>query len=425
MGWGVADIPVANGTVLIGPISAIPGAFIRKTDVMATRRVLHLVRHSSAAMQELRREWAAISLLTVPERMTDDQLIQHVDYGVARRTLAVMLIARDQSNFVARPAEKPRLIQPESVADWTASEKIVAALRASGGHLGGEMRRMIEELIDPVNVAVTVGLILALVAANAMGWGVIADAVLVIFAYAAAGIAGIKAIGQFIETTIDVIDARSAGEIDQAGKEYAHAFRVLGTAFLARFLGKAKAKRAGASERAPRGGSAKPAAKPSAKPQQKPSPTKPARDPIVEASVAKMPAAWQAEYRAAEAAGWKKPDGTTWWPPNNGGIGTPLQTKLPEGFKLDRYGDEAGSYLSGAGDSIASRAMKELPKGAANIYEVTARGAKRLVVEKSEIAPWFGQAGGGTQYRLVDLANPNAKYSISDAIQDGLLAGPK
>lgn len=287
MGWGVADIPVANGTVLIGPISAIPGAFIRKTDVMATRRVLHLVRHSSAAMQELRREWAAISLLTMPERMTDDQLIQHVDYGVARRTLAVMLIARDQSNFVARPAEKPRLIQPESVADWTASEKIVAALRASGGHLGGEMRRMIEELIDPVNVAVTVGLILALVAANAMGWGVIADAVLVIFAYAAAGIAGIKAIGQFIETTIDVIDARSAGEIDQAGKEYAHAFRVLGTAFLARFLGKAKAKRAGATERVPRGGSAKPAAKPSAKPppaqskpvqtQRPPQPAKPGR----------------------------------------------------------------------------------------------------------------------------------------------------
>ncbi|MFS0737087.1 HNH endonuclease [Sphingomonas sp. 1P06PA] len=272
MGWGVADIPVANGTVLIGPISAIPGAFIRKTDVMATRRVLHLVRHSSAAMQELRREWAAISLLTVPERMTDDQLIQHVEYGVARRTLAVMLIARDQSNFVARPAEKPRLIQPESVADWTASEKIVAALRAAGGHLGGEMRRMIEELIDPVNVAVTVGLILALVAANAMGWGVIADAVLVIFAYAAAGIAGIKAIGQFIETTIDVIDARSASEIDQAGKEYAHAFRVLGTAFLARFLGKAKAKRAGATDRVPRGGSAKPATTPAAKPKPPPPP---------------------------------------------------------------------------------------------------------------------------------------------------------
>jgi hypothetical protein len=48
------------------------------------------------------------------------------------------------------------------------------------------------------------------------------------------------------------------------------------------------------------------------------------------------------------------------------------------------------------------------------------RTGNGLLVEKSEIAPWFGQPGRGTQYRLID-PNGGPKYFVQQAIDDGVL----
>lgn len=156
--------------------------------------------------------------------------------------------------------------------------------------------------------------------------------------------------------------------------------------------------------------------------------------PHVQKALGKMPLKFQAEYAAAKASGWKKPDfGSsgarklglqTWYPPNNGGVGTPKVTRLPNNQKLDRFGHEGGSFMSNAGDSFEQRALPGQPSGPPNKYTTQAgRDGQGLKVEESEIAPWFDQPGGGTQYRLVDPSGTTAKYSVELAKKHGYLTG--
>jgi uncharacterized Zn-binding protein involved in type VI secretion len=149
-------------------------------------------------------------------------------------------------------------------------------------------------------------------------------------------------------------------------------------------------------------------------------------------ALGKMPLKVQAEYAAAKGAGWKKLDfgeagarkiGTkTWYPPNNGAVGEPVVTRLPDGMQLDRFGGEHGSFMSAAGDSFEQRALPGTPAGTANKY-TTAAGldGDGLMAEQAPIAPWFEQPGGGTQYRIVDPATGGGDYSVQQAIADGYL----
>ncbi len=136
----------------------------------------------------------------------------------------------------------------------------------------------------------------------------------------------------------------------------------------------------------------------------------------------RMPPDFQAEHAAAKAVGWKKPDGSTWWPPNNGGIGDPVQTTLPTGTLLDRYGAETGSYMSPAGEPFEARALPAQPDVEPTRYVVD----KPLTVEQSKISPWFDQPGEGTQYRLVDPDGGPDRYNVGMAKRDGYLKdGPQ
>lgn len=149
-------------------------------------------------------------------------------------------------------------------------------------------------------------------------------------------------------------------------------------------------------------------------------------------ALARMPLKFQAEYAAAKGAGWKKLDFgepgarqiglKTWYPPNNGGVGEPVVTRLPNGMPLDRYGGEKGSFMSAAGDSFEERALPDAPPGAPNQYTSAAGlDGEGLMAEQSPIAPWFDQPGGGTQYRIVDPATGGGRYSVESAIRDGYL----
>ena len=138
-------------------------------------------------------------------------------------------------------------------------------------------------------------------------------------------------------------------------------------------------------------------------------------------NVAKMPPEFQSEYAAARAAGWKRPDGSTWWPPNNGGVGTPEQIGLKPGTKLDRFGSENGSFMSPRGASFPERAMGSAPSGSPNNYTVV----KELPVERAPVAPWFDQPGGGTQYQVVSprdwVPRPGERWSVGTAVDEGYL----
>jgi hypothetical protein len=114
-----------------------------------------------------------------------------------------------------------------------------------------------------------------------------------------------------------------------------------------------------------------------------------------------LPAAWQEEEAAAARAGWIRPDGTPWYPPDDGALGAPVKTTLQPGTLIDRYSadPEQGSFFSPVGTPLDARA---LPPGSEAKPLVEYVIAKPLPVQESTVAPWFGQPGLGTQYQITE-----------------------
>ncbi len=99
------------------------------------------------------------------------------------------------------------------------------------------------------------------------------------------------------------------------------------------------------------------------------------------------------------------------YPPNNGFQGTPGRASVIPGAKLDRYGGTGGSYLSPAGTPVAARSLPpEAELRPLHSYEVV----KPFEVDAGAVAPWFGQPGGGIQYRL-------GTNTVQDLIDSGHL----
>ena len=92
-------------------------------------------------------------------------------------------------------------------------------------------------------------------------------------------------------------------------------------------------------------------------------------------------------------------DGIPIYPSNNGAVGKPEIISLKVGDKiLTRYGSDRGSYVSPKGTSFEERALpRTTDKNNYHEYEVTKEITQ---VESAVIAPWFGQKGGGIQYKL-------------------------
>ncbi|GAA3818901.1 TNT domain-containing protein [Cellulomonas soli] len=113
-----------------------------------------------------------------------------------------------------------------------------------------------------------------------------------------------------------------------------------------------------------------------------------------------------ATYRRSDST---TPDGWSWdWPPNNGAVpGSEVRRAVTaeDTFRLDRIGGDGGTYFSPLDTPLDGRALPpdrlnytrtefELNTG----HETVKDGL--LTIETSEIAPWFGQPGGGVQHRF-------------------------
>lgn len=93
-------------------------------------------------------------------------------------------------------------------------------------------------------------------------------------------------------------------------------------------------------------------------------------------------------------------DGRPIYPSNDGAVGVIVTVTLPSGDVLTRYGKPTGRYVSPDGMTFEQRALpSSTSEGDFHIYIV-----ERSIdgVEKGRIAPWFGRAGGGIQYKLPD-----------------------
>ncbi len=115
------------------------------------------------------------------------------------------------------------------------------------------------------------------------------------------------------------------------------------------------------------------------------------------------------------------------WPPNDGALpGSEQVRQLGPGdaLELDRVGGLDGEYFSPEGTPFDQRA---LPPDRLNFErtEWTVNTANPLVrsgsvsVERSTVAPWFGQPGGGVQYRFFD---PSGEvYTMKGLINAGII----
>jgi hypothetical protein len=88
---------------------------------------------------------------------------------------------------------------------------------------------------------------------------------------------------------------------------------------------------------------------------------------------------------------------TTYFPPNRGFAGMSIKQTLQPGTMIDRFGTDAGRFVSPTGTPIP---MRSLPYGAAEGPYGAFRVVKPIEVQGGSTAPWFGQLGGGMQYEL-------------------------
>ena len=95
---------------------------------------------------------------------------------------------------------------------------------------------------------------------------------------------------------------------------------------------------------------------------------------------------------------------------------------LPPGTVIDRFGYPGGGYLGPDGVPFAERALP--PESALRpYYQYVVEDPTALPpgwhIEESQVAPWFHQPGGGTQYRII---RPDGKTgSVADLIGFGIL----
>lgn len=85
-------------------------------------------------------------------------------------------------------------------------------------------------------------------------------------------------------------------------------------------------------------------------------------------------------------------------PPNNGAIGEEIRIILSKGTIVSRYGPNRGAYVSPVGTSMEARALDKWTREENQLHTFELK--KDVVCYKSIVAPWFGQKGGGIQYKL-------------------------
>ncbi|WP_432540843.1 TNT domain-containing protein [Kineococcus sp. SYSU DK002] len=122
------------------------------------------------------------------------------------------------------------------------------------------------------------------------------------------------------------------------------------------------------------------------------------------------------------AARYLHQDGSRRWPPNDGAVpGTKIlyddlaAFKDTFGSRFDRIGPPTGGYLGiPPGTPYGDRALPPYTMGA-DLHEYSLGGEMPdwMRIEVSEIAPAFGQPGGGRQVRFMDTRN-DAEVSVED-----------
>ena len=122
-------------------------------------------------------------------------------------------------------------------------------------------------------------------------------------------------------------------------------------------------------------------------------------------------------------AKYKLPNGYWDYPPNAGGVlGTEvIDPALPKGYTMDRFGDEKGRFLSPQGTPFPDRALPP-DSLVAGYHTYTVTGSPLpdgYHIIQAEVAPWFEQPGGGTQFEIIGPGGTRA--TVQQLVDRGYL----
>lgn len=103
--------------------------------------------------------------------------------------------------------------------------------------------------------------------------------------------------------------------------------------------------------------------------------------------------------------------GAIQWPPNEGFSGSPKTITLKKGRRIDRYGFNGGTFTSPEKTGYENRSLA--PGTRLKPYKVFKVMKAIENVRAGNIAPWFNEPGGGTQYKM--------PHSVQDLLDGGFL----
>lgn len=98
---------------------------------------------------------------------------------------------------------------------------------------------------------------------------------------------------------------------------------------------------------------------------------------------------------------WKDANGNPRWPNEDWSGALNVTILLMPGTEIDHYGCDNATRFSPQGTAFSARA---LPYDCASEPYRRYRVAKPLLVRELKVQSWFGQKGGGTQYRTTTPA---------------------
>lgn len=326
---------------------------------------------------------------------------------------------RAQAPAMNRALIDPGLAARQRFMRMSNSDKLFVALRQFALRLPKEARHHAKVLVDPANLAIMAGALAIWVGAQATPVGWVVDIAMFGMGVVAIGSEAIDVAREFRDFAVGVLGAEDESELRAAVDHLAKAMAIVGVdVVVALLLKKATVKVREPKMPVPGGGDskllfgkydpkmaqrrlppekAKPVAELPKVPIKAASGGESSQAAIrarVETNVAKSAAARASSNFNAPKSG--LPDRE--WPPFPGSVNQiEHDIVLQPGTRIDRFGAPQGTFLSPAGTSYSARALK--PGTMADdyyVYEVL----RPLPVKAGEVRPWFGESGGGTQYRL-------------------------
>lgn len=240
----IANVRMQRGQLIISAKNAMPAnlrAYLNPGQVKQSLASMQDFDEGAVLLDRQASILTSVGLGTLRGRALRTGIINKIDHG--------LLDAAYVPPGPVGDAVNTQLNTGGPVSGMGYADKVGAALQRSQKHLSGEVAAAVAEMVTPTNLAIMAAVFVAVALANTNPvTGAAMDTILIGIAWWSAGMAGIRAIGHFIEATASALKAQNEAELDAAGQVYARALVGLGSALIQALMARFLTKRGGTAE---------------------------------------------------------------------------------------------------------------------------------------------------------------------------------